>query len=694
MSLKNNLALVRLLVHLGLQSLKAHRSKTLIVGGLMTFGAFLVVVSLALLESVEKGTRQSVVESISGDIQIYDKNAKDKLSLFGGFSLGTEELGHIPSFNKVKDAIAAVDNVRAVVPMGIATAGVKSPGDLDHALEDLRKAVAVDDKIAIRDLSLRVKSIARVLLEQQEKQAAITDTAASSESKAVLERALTDEVWAQMDADPVKTLDWLESKLGPLGEQGNQAFMRLVGTDLPAFEKVFSRTRIVEGTAVPPGARGILVGKSLLDKRLKFSVAMFLDLVNNGLVKGETIAASTVLQETLAKAQRASPRIAYLLPPRDVAAVKEALAKETGKDASVELVDLLLAFFEMDDTNFARRFKLFYEVIGPRIQLYPFNVGDTITLSSFTKSGYLKSMNVKVYGIYTVEGLDESIIAGALSLVDLVTFRELYGQRTAALDEELAAMKKSSGIKDVDRASAEADLFGGADDVGVVSVKVIEEGAASDPVIEKVVRDEQMSFDQSTVGDGLVLSIAVMLKDPSKLRATQAELAKVAEPLGLQVVDWQQATGFIGQITLVVRAVLMTAIFILFLVTIVILNNSMVMATLERVSEFGTLRAIGAQRGFVNAMVVFETGVLGFISGLLGAGMGVAFVSWLHNVGIPAPADLLQVVFGGPRLFPTVSIGNVVAGLIATLIVGVLATLYPARLATRVQPVVAMQGKD
>ena len=174
----------------------------------------------------------------------------------------------------------------------------------------------------------------------------------------------------------------------------------------------------------------------------------------------------------------------------------------------------------------------------------------------------------------------------------------------------------------------------------------------------------------------------------------QAEIAKVADPLGLQVVDWQNATGVIGQITMVVRAVLLTAIFILFLVTIVILNNSMVMATLERVSEFGTLRAIGAQRSFVNAMVIFETGVLGLLSGVFGAVFGVGFIGWLHRVGIPAPADLLQVVFGGPRLFPTVSFGNVVAGLFATLVVGVLATLYPARLATRVQPVVAMQGKE
>ena len=687
------LALARLLVHLGLQSLKAHRSKTLIVGGLMTFGSFLVVVSLALLESVERGTRQSVVESISGDLQIYDKTAKDKLSLFGGFSLGTEELGSIPSFSKVRGAIEGVDNVRAVVPMGIATAGVKSPGDLDRALEALRKSVKEGDKQTTHDLGARVKVIVGVLIEQQQKQGAITETAASAEATAVLQRALSDELWAEMDKDPAPTLDWLESKLGPLGEQGNSAFLRLVGTDVPQFEKVFTRIHIVEGTAVPAGSRGILVGKSILDRRLKFSVAMFLDVVENEKTKGQTIATSTVLRETLAKAARASPRIAYLLAPKDVPAVKDALVKETGKDASTDLVALLQSFFEMTDANFDQRFKIFYDVIGPRIQLYPFKVGDTITLSSFTKSGYLKSINVKVYGVYIVEGLDSSIIAGALSLVDLVTFRELYGQRTPFLDAELAAMKAASGTIKIDRANAEDALFGG-DDAATEVLTIEPSTLSAEPAFEKVVRDEQMTFDDSVVRDGLVLSMAVLLKDPSKLRQTQAEIAKVADPLGLQVVDWQNATGVIGQITMVVRAVLMTAIFILFLVTIVILNNSMVMATLERVSEFGTLRAIGAQRSFVNAMVIFETGVLGLLSGVFGAVFGVALIAWLHRVGIPAPADLLQVVFGGPRLFPTVSFGNVVAGLLATLVVGVLATLYPARLATRVQPVVAMQGKE
>jgi len=688
------MALFRLLVHLGLQSLLAHRSKTLIVGGLMTLGAFLVVVSLAFLGSVERGSRQSVVESISGDLQIYDANAKDKLALFGGLSLGTEDIGSIPSFDKLKGVVAAVDNVRAVVPMGIVNAGVDTPGDLDRALEELRKAVAAGDTDAVRDLGVRVKVIVNVLVDQQAKQTAITETASSSEVTAVLQKALSAELWQQMETAPTETLDWLEAKLGPLGEQGNGAFLRIVGTDLPAFQSVFSRVHIVEGTAVPPGTRGILIGKSTLDYDLKFSVAMFLDQVKNERIKGQTIAASTVLKETLAKAGRASSRIAYLLPPRDIPAVKKALATATGQVESTDLVELLRLFFVIDDSNFDARYRTFYDLIGSRIQLYAFKVGDTITLSAFTKSGYLKSMNIKVYGVYSVEGLDSSYVASALSLCDLVTFRELYGQRTAALDAELAAMKASSGIKDVDRESAEDALFGGDTAGGAVEpiVETIVERVQQQPLFEKVVRDEQITFDQATIGEGLVLSMAVLLTDPAKLSSTQAAMTTAMQPLGLQVVDWQSATGVIGQITVVIRAVLLGAIVVLFLVTIVILNNSMVMATLERVSEFGTLRAIGAQRSFVNAMVVFETGVLGAAAGVVGSALAVVFVFWLHNVGIPAPADLMQIAFGGPRLYPEVMVADVVAGLVATLVVGVLATLYPARLATRVQPVVAMQG--
>lgn len=689
------LAIVRLLVHLGLQSLRAHRNKTLIVGGLMAFGAFLVTTSLALLDSVERSTRSTIVQSISGDFQLSSATAKDQLALFGGIGLGTEDLGEVESYAKVQKALAVVDDIAGVVPVGLATASLGSPGDLDRTLNALRDAVGRGDADEIKALSERLKVIIAVLQEQQVKQASVTaaTTIAGDDAAAIIARAASAALWDDFAKDPVATLDWLDTKLAPLGEQGTQTFLRLVGTDLQGFSSTFKRLKILEGEMVPPNTRGLLVGKSFLDRRLKMAVAMNLDVVERELARGTTIASSTVQQETLAKARRASPRIIYLMPPKQVPAVAAALARELGKPEGTPLTEALLSeFLTLDDANFSRRYRLFYDVIAPHIQLYPFRVGDTITLSAFTKAGYLRSINAKVYGIYTIEGLEGNDLAGSLSLTDLVTFRELYGQRTAALDAELAAMKSDTGIADVAREDAEAALFG--DDSAAVEVKTVEAASGDGAVVDKVERKEITTFDQGTVNDGMVISVGVLLKDGVDAEAARARIATIADGLGLKVSDWRQATGLIGQMTLVVRAILLGAIVILFVVTIVILNNSLVMATLERVAEFGTLRAIGAQKGFVNAMVVFETAVLGSIAGVSGAIVGVAFVAWLHQVGIPAPADVFQVIFGGPRLYPTVTIGNVLAGLFATLIVAVFATLYPARLAVGVQPVVAMQGKE
>lgn len=682
------MAVIKLLLELGVQSLLAHRTKSLIVGGLMAFGAFLVVTSLAVLDSVTRATRASLVESIAGDVQIYSKDAEDSLALLGGIGFGSEDIGEIDSYTPVKEAVSKLDNIAGMVPMGIANAAVASPGDLDRTLNALREAVKAADAENIKLLGERVRTIARVLQEQQAKQAAV---AASEQNGAgeVLARALSDDFWAGMDKDPIAGLDWLDTKLAPLGEQGNQFYLRLVGTDLDGFKQTFHRIKIIEGEYVPSGTRGVLVGKAFLDRRLKFAVAMHLDVIHNEIEKGQTIAGTKTLQETLAKAKRASSRLVYMLPPKDLPEVTAKIAAEVGKPAG-ELGPLLLDFLTLDDTNFARRYQMFYDVIASRVQLYPFQVGDTITLTSFTKSGYLRSVNVKVWGVYVIEGLESSDIASALSITDMMTFRELYGRRTAALDAELVKMKEASGAKEVAREDAEAALFGGSDSV---EVKAVTE-AAAEVVLDRVDRQESFTFDPKAAREGFALTTAVLLKDPDQASRSLREISAAVAPLGLQAVGWQTATGIVGQLTMVVSGVLLGAIFILFLVTTVILNNSLVMATLERVAEIGTLRAIGAQKRFINAMITFETATLGAIAGVAGSLASVLLIAWLSKVGIPAPADVLQVLFGGPRLYPSLTASNVVAGLVATLIVGVFATLYPARLAMRVQPVVAMSGKE
>jgi ABC-type antimicrobial peptide transport system permease subunit len=118
------------------------------------------------------------------------------------------------------------------------------------------------------------------------------------------------------------------------------------------------------------------------------------------------------------------------------------------------------------------------------------------------------------------------------------------------------------------------------------------------------------------------------------------------------------------------------------------------MATLRRVREIGTMRAIGAQRDFVLAMVFTETVVLGAVFGLLGAFVGSGLVATVGHFGIPAMSRELYFFFAGPRFFPSVSVPNLIAAVVVVLIVSALSTFYPAFLATRVSPLQAMSNED
>jgi ABC-type antimicrobial peptide transport system permease subunit len=166
------------------------------------------------------------------------------------------------------------------------------------------------------------------------------------------------------------------------------------------------------------------------------------------------------------------------------------------------------------------------------------------------------------------------------------------------------------------------------------------------------------------------------------------------EKLGLKVIDWQTAAGNLGQFVFVAKAILYFATAIIFVVALVIINNAVVMATLQRVREIGTLRAIGAQRGFVLAMVLTETVVLGLAFGAVGSVLGSLWVLHMGSAGIPAANDFLYFFFSGPKLYPWVNPGSLIGAFVVVILVTCISALYPAMMATRVSPVTAMASDD
>ena len=690
---------------IALRNVASNRVKSAIVASIMIFGTMLLVVGTALLDSVESSMQKVITSSLAGQLQVYSDQARDELSLFGGLTASLPDVGEIEDFSAVRQALEQVENVEAVVPMGITIATGTSGNDLDQLLGELREAVAAGAREDVEALRGQIASIAASYLEELEEKQKITNDAEKLErDRATLQEVRTEAFWEQFERDPEAKLLWLDTRFAPLASDGRLFFMRLLGTDPQRFQRHFDRFEIDKGEMIPDGHRGVLISRRTHERFLKHRVARELDRIKREIdIESRSLEDDELLQARVRRLSRQHRRVTFDLDAREAEALKPQLAAITRLDESASLEELITVFLTLDSENFERRYAFFYEAIAPKIELYRINVGDVVTLQSFTRRGYVKAVNVKIWGTFQFQGIEDSDLAGVVNLADLITFRELYGKMTAAQRAELESIRQEIGVQDVAREGAEEALFGGGDSLGALDVS--EQDAEGfdefkDVVVmeraERLRRVEELTYTPQEINSGLALNAAIVLKDPSRIdetrRALERRIAK--DGLGLKVVTWQEAAGLVGQLIVVIRIVLYVAISIIFLVALVIINNSMVMATMERVAEVGTMRAIGAQRAFVLALFMIETLVLGVAAGALGALLGVITILILGEVGLPAGNEIVRFIFAGERLYPYVSASNVALAAGVIFLVSVLSTLYPALIATRIQPVVAMRGRE
>jgi ABC-type lipoprotein release transport system permease subunit len=715
------LSTLGVVAQIAFRNLFASRLKTIIVGGIIFFGALLVVAGNSLLDSLDSSMSRSVIGSVAGHIQVYNAKSKDPLEVMGRMMMGDPDLAQLDEFSRVRGTLLKVPNVKSVVPMGISGALVTSGNTIDLALEKLRKAVndrrkAKDDgEIArldrkIADEKGHVRQIILVLQGDLKNAKTMLDARAIDKDDVdAVTRAASDAFWTDFDKDPFAALEFLENRIANQAADADLLFLNYVGTDPQAFAKSFDRMKIVEGTMIPPGKRGFLFAKHVYEEQLKLKAARRLDQIKEGIeARGETIAKNLDLQRLVRENTSQVREIILQLDATKTVDFRAKLQRELGSKET-DVAKLLAAFFQTDDQNLRARHEFFYRELAPSLEMYRVRVGDVLTIKAFTRSGYVQSVNVPVYGTFEFQGLEKSTLAGALNLMDLVSFRELYGFLSGEKLAEIKQLQAAAGARDVSRENAEAELFGSKPGGGAGDEPRRIEATATpgvgpalrdlgESVGGKLQRDEARSrvFPRGEVETGVVLNAAVILHDPKKIEATikAIETQSANDGVPLKAISWQKAAGIIGQFIMLARLVLYIAILIIFMIALVIINNALVMATLERVREIGTLRAIGAQRRFILAMLVIESLVVGLIFGGIGAAVGALVVTIVGKVGIPATSDIWFFFFSGPRLHPFIGTTNVIAAFIIVMLVSAFSSFYPAWLAMRVTPRQAMQEDE
>jgi ABC-type antimicrobial peptide transport system permease subunit len=141
---------------------------------------------------------------------------------------------------------------------------------------------------------------------------------------------------------------------------------------------------------------------------------------------------------------------------------------------------------------------------------------------------------------------------------------------------------------------------------------------------------------------------------------------------------------------MMIKGALNLFIMFIFFVAIIVIMNTLSMAALERISEIGMMRAIGARKGFLREMFVYETGLLSFFFGGLGIIVGMIIIYILKTAGISTTNEILQLVYGGDKLNPLFTIGDLILGIVELGIVTGLAVLYPLKVVGKITPLDAI----
>ena len=121
--------------------------------------------------------------------------------------------------------------------------------------------------------------------------------------------------------------------------------------------------------------------------------------------------------------------------------------------------------------------------------------------------------------------------------------------------------------------------------------------------------------------------------------------------------------------------------------------NTMLMAVLERVKEFGMLMAIGMSKKHVFRMIMYETIFLSSVGGLIGMIISRLLLGHWGKVGISFEGmkDGFEKFGYASKIFPSLEPNFYFILSFLIILTGILASVYPARKATKLNPVEALK---
>ncbi|HEY9070640.1 MAG TPA: FtsX-like permease family protein [Candidatus Ozemobacteraceae bacterium] len=195
--------------------------------------------------------------------------------------------------------------------------------------------------------------------------------------------------------------------------------------------------------------------------------------------------------------------------------------------------------------------------------------------------------------------------------------------------------------------------------------------------------------------EGRLHTLHVFVDRPLASREIASALSRRFVGCGIEVLPWQELQPQLAQVFSIWLGMQVFTMGVFYFGIVLITFSTMSMAFLERIREFGMLRAIGLKPGQLVLLILFEGGLMSTLAGLLGM-MAGALLGW--GIGVH-PIDLgwflPAISWGGttvtPRIRGVLSLVNVAMPGGVMMLLGAVVALVPAWRLFFLRPVKALR---
>ncbi len=193
-----------------------------------------------------------------------------------------------------------------------------------------------------------------------------------------------------------------------------------------------------------------------------------------------------------------------------------------------------------------------------------------------------------------------------------------------------------------------------------------------------------------TLTENHASAIFILLNDTAM---TDTVVSALSVPANLEIKSWKDLNSLFVEWEAMAQSYISIFYIIILAITASVIINTLIMSVYERTREIGILSAIGMRGGGILTLFLAESSMLAIGGVILGLIFGVLATLYFNVNGFYVGNMGLSGIVITDTIYAKLTMDNVINLTIMTFVVTILSGLYPAVMASRMQPVEALRAE-